>query len=49
LILAFPETLNQTGCSQSSKPTTTDPMIIYQGHQQKQTRPVNELPQTLVL
>jgi len=34
--------LNQSGCSQSSKPTPEDPMIINQDHQQKQTRPVNE-------
>jgi hypothetical protein len=48
LKLAISETLNQTGCFQSSKTTAEDPMIINQGYQQKQTRPVNELPQTLV-
>jgi hypothetical protein len=48
LILAFPETLNHTSCSQSSRTTAEDSMIIAQDHQQKQTWPVNELPQTLV-
>lgn len=48
LMLAFPETLNENGRSQSSKPTAEDPMIVNQNHQQKQIRPVNELPQTLI-
>lgn len=59
LILAFPETLNHTSCSQSSKMTVEDPMIIAQDHQQKQTRasqrastnacPIEKIPQDSTL